>query len=1018
MKNIRYMIHTLSAKAIMSFSKENEDGSYSFRLSQNETDKCKLNRNYLLQDDMPICFQAMCVLKGNGYKCGDPFQDNEALLDILVYMDFSGIFDRYSQQKKYTDRQKKAESMFRPEGIYLDFGKGAHRYLAFERSGSMSRAAKISFIREDFYEPLRHRMMLDMHIGKCQLSKLYAYNGLMFTSGHRYENMSIWDSNRIVVVDNPKSLVYEANIVTVKDDGSDSSMRKYSRVEDVADIEVLEFDGEGLISPSLADKIDTDYCGQHIHSSFQIRMPYIKGVVHEVDFKAMLSELGIPYIIDLWGNKHKVRDVDLILTKSMFKGYGWMTENGLTFDEYLARCRKYRHALYISGVNQTDKQEYTELNYQFLNTVSMKAEEFRPLDLPDGWNVSPETDSRHWITKATETQYYDYVANNYYRVQYFIDALDSFESSDKQKQLARILQKNHLFVNEPIYIAELDGKAKKVLQKYALGRLVISGDNRYLSGDLMRFIQSLVKTVSEVDDKYMGVVARIGQECSSQAVAYAPGAAYPEGDKYTLLRNPHIARNEEAVVSPIEPIGYLRNKYLSHLNYVVMVDSRTLIPERLGGADFDGDMVKTIADPLLNECVTRNYKEDDFDPFSHQSNIPLLKIPSAEPIIRDANDWQARFEAVKSTFSSRIGQICNAAFDRSIIAYDENSTAAERNRCREETETLAILVGLEIDSAKSGIKPDLTEYLSQKTVGRSIFLKYKNLMNEGDEHEWYEKTLKQKLDAYHDSVNWDEISSNVERLPYLARKLEQNTPKIKPKPAADKELFTFAEKDGWGDDIPAEDMDYMRALIADYEEILKRARLLNIERKTMTHRNDIERILYARGQENTFTTDELYNLFAHYDMDTIAKFREDLTVSEWHLMTEEEREIFLFAHLPLDTPREYFDLFADFRHGGYRVLGDIICDLDDAYQYEETKKHIFERKGDNFQRRMMINMEKLSVMDFDFKAHIAKGCRSVINHEFDPDKALMCAIALGNRKFAFEVLPDMIEKYAKEAPLC
>jgi len=69
-----------------------------------------------------------------------------------------------------------------------------------------------------------------------------------------------------------------------------------------------------------------------------------------------------------------------------------------------------------------------------------------------------------------------------------------------------------------------------------------------------------------------------------------------------------------------------------------MVDSRTLIPERLGGADFDGDMVKTIADPLLNECVTRNYKEDDFDPFSHQSNIPLLKIPSAKSIIRDAND--------------------------------------------------------------------------------------------------------------------------------------------------------------------------------------------------------------------------------------------------------------------------------------------------------------------------------------------------------------------------------------------
>ena len=153
-------------------------------------------------------------------------------------------------------------------------------------------------------------------------------------------------------------------------------------------------------------------------------------------------------------------------------------------------------------------------------------------------------------------------------------------------------------------------------------------------------------------------------------------------------------------------------------------------------------------------------------------------------------------------------------------------------------------------------------------------------------------------------------------------------------------------------------------------------------------------------------------------MDAIAKFREDLTVSEWHLMTEEDREIFLFAHLPLDTPREYFDLFSDFRHGGYRVLGDIICDLDDAFQYEETKKHIFERKGDNYHRRLMITSEKLSAMDLDFKRHIARGCRTAINHEFDPDKALLCAIALGNRKFAFEVLPDMIEKYAKEVPLC
>ena len=41
----------------------------------------------------------------------------------------------------------------------------------------------------------------------------------------------------------------------------------------------------------------------------------------------------------------------------------------------------------------------------------------------------------------------------------------------------------------------------------------------------------------------------------------------------------------------------LRNHYLGHLTDVVMVDAYMLASERLGGADYDGDMIKTIAEP-------------------------------------------------------------------------------------------------------------------------------------------------------------------------------------------------------------------------------------------------------------------------------------------------------------------------------------------------------------------------------------------------------------------------------------
>ncbi len=177
-----------------------------------------------------------------------------------------------------------------------------------------------------------------------------------------------------------------------------------------------------------------------------------------------------------------------------------------------------------------------------------------------------------------------------------------------------------------------------------------------------------------------------------------------------MLRNPHIARNEELQLSfydAKDEKNRLRNYYLGHLTDVVMVDSNMLAAERLGGADYDGDMIKTIADPILNACVRKNYDLYRFEKhrsLTNSENIPLLMIPSAEPQIRNANDWRARFETVRNTFSSRVGQICNAALDRSIIAYNENISAEERKQNCERPETLAILTGLEIGLSQKRCK--------------------------------------------------------------------------------------------------------------------------------------------------------------------------------------------------------------------------------------------------------------------------------------------------------------------------
>ena len=730
------------------------------------------------------------------------------------------------------------------------------------------------------------------------------------------------------------------------------------------------------------------------HNSFQIRMPYIKGVVHKVDFAALLSELEVPFIVDMWGNKHNPADVDIILTDSMFKGLKWMTDNDLSWAEYLERCKRYNHALYVSGKDKIEVQDTTELNYQFLNTLSITDDEFRPKDLPLGFKGSPEYDSRHWITKTTETEYYSLVADNAARRRYFTDELSEDLTDNRRKFRAELIKKNALFIDEPIYARELKDRAENLLGKYAMGKLLVAGDNRYLSDDLLRLIAYMVKEAVGDGVAY----SLLEKEFISDNFMYAPQPNYEKSDYYTILRSPHIARNEEVLVKPMVP-GKLREKYFSHLSYVIMVDSRSLIPERLGGADFDGDMVKTIADPLVNKCVMRSSTE-----------LPLLKIPTEQPLIADANDWYERFITVKNTFSSRVGQISNAALSRGIIAYDENTADEEKERYYHEVETLAILTGLEIDSAKSGVKPDLSEYIEKKNTRRSLFLRYKAIVGSDDGHKWYELSKNARLKKYFESIDWNGVSSNLEKLPYLAYMLERETETVTVRPVSDEQLFTFAQTPDWKDTINTEMLTRVAELIKDYETALNRVRHIKHISTDMKRKGDIYRILFARGQEKDYTVDELYSAFDTMLPQQIRKARLILDEVKWHLVPSEERTNILYTICRTGSLYDYLDIFCDFRNGGYRIVGDIICDLDDMYRKMEIQKSASKQKGDSKDLQTLLSGITARA---DYKEQIIRNCLNIINpangkNRLDYVEVVKCAVALGKRQFALEVLPSVV----------
>ena len=144
--------------------------------------------------------------------------------------------------------------------------------------------------------------------------------------------------------------------------------------------------------------------------------------------------------------------------------------------------------------------------------------------------------------------------------------------------MAAALKKNPRFIAEPAYTKRLDDMAERIVRQYAVGRLIVAGDNRYLSGDLLDFLVTLLdhKQIRTKRERSFFASALTDVRHFPQGAVYAPGAVYPWQEVCTLLRNPHIARNEEIQLSFFDDRDNMRQFYFHQLTDVVMVESNML----------------------------------------------------------------------------------------------------------------------------------------------------------------------------------------------------------------------------------------------------------------------------------------------------------------------------------------------------------------------------------------------------------------------------------------------------------
>lgn len=467
-------------------------------------------------------------------------------------------------------------------------------------------------------------------------------------------------------------------------------------------IRINEFDGVGLISKEfnqqivecLKKKDSRKYRNYNDnHYSFQIRLPFIKGVVHTCDLKGFFKEHNIKRIKS-WVNysekEYEMIDVDkikMIITESQFKGISYLKNMELDkkykneLDYYFNKLHEYDYHLGIAN-DDLEEDKGVTLNYQYLSTLPIEESEINRLIKANQHSILEEVKTDNLMAKLYNNEY----CQNDIRI-YNLDK-DFYTSTSR-------------FIN--IYKKELTSLCMDSI----IGRIRVPGYRRFISPDLLSLLYySIEKELpSEETLEYNEFYSPLTNKELDEVKA---GKTF-ENEKSIILRNPHYSKNEILILNRVINVDSFRNKYFKHLYSTIMINPLSCAANRLGGADYDGDNVLVINDQSITGKAARDLlikKDGQYHLKYLHAEIPTIdekrcKITYANKLI-----------SLARSFSSKIGYISNLAY----INIDENGDNADNS-------FFTILSGLEIDSVKNGRKPKLP--VKYNTINPFITLKDK-----------------------------------------------------------------------------------------------------------------------------------------------------------------------------------------------------------------------------------------------------------------------------------------------------
>ena len=507
------------------------------------------------------------------------------------------------------------------------FDLNGKHYIRFMVGSGQMRRNTVTFINEELYSYMQEHLMcgLQNKIKTINLAKLSAYFALSFSS-------VLWVRKpRVCIIKDFDTVIPNQDINYIQNTENGEEVKIISK-----DIELNSCDGQGLISPEMAQLWASDMHLKYIPCSFVIRSAFIKGNLVTFDFKEYAREQGIDTITDRYGTTYNIEDIDVLLSESQFK----MAKYYSSWEGYLSYHDSYNLKWGVARYNKEADDEYVLTNYQYIQVLNLTKEDVEGL-------ISYTT---NWIKNICS-------GNPFYTLSYNVGVKNESDSllgiiNSCGSIFTKAMLKNPEMLNDGYIQRKIYNSIKESIRQAKLGRIWVKGNYQFMISDPVAQCRSALGLNPDGLIPANNIYSNFWQQRTSSkevVCCRSPLTHYSEVNPLKLFENEEIKRWYKYIYS-----GIIYSIY--DISVMKHADS-----------DFDGDICFSTDNPYFIKGARREEKPIIYD----KQKIPSQRVTLPNQIKCDIRGLDTKVGQITNYSTSMLAMLPMFKGEKQKLQYRE-----------------------------------------------------------------------------------------------------------------------------------------------------------------------------------------------------------------------------------------------------------------------------------------------------------------------------------------------------------